>query len=191
MKPVQTGCLRNTKGGLSSPDFEYLLQGRMTQSAPYETHVPYRFEPSCSPHLAALLAGQEISLEFIQHCFAMVSVDHTILTFVEGAGGVMTPLGPTAFMTDCIAYLGLPAIVVASPELGTLNHILLTFQALEQYSIPLAGVVMNNRGNFQEDFIYRDNREYIKQAAHPAPFCEVPFGGGPCKAIEEFCRELI
>ena len=191
MKPVQTGCLRDDSGRLQAPDFEYMVQGRIVQTAPYETHVPYRFEPACSPHLAARLAEQEISMDVIERCFAEVSKNRTILTIVEGAGGVMVPLGPTGYMIDVIAQLGLPAIVVTTSELGTLNHTLLTIQALRQRSLPLAGVVMNNCRNAAEDFIFSGNRSYLQQAARPAPFCEVPFGSGPCEAIEEFCRELI
>jgi dethiobiotin synthase len=191
MKPVQTGCPRSPHGDLQAPDFDYLLQGRMKQTAAYETHVPYRFEPACSPHLAARLAGQEISMDVIERCFAEVSKNRTILTIVEGAGGVMVPLGQTVYMIDVIAHLGLPTVVVTTPELGTLNHTLLAIQALRQRSITLAGVVMNNCRNAAEDFIFSGNRAYLQEAARPAPFCEAPFGCGPCEAIEEFCRELV
>jgi dethiobiotin synthase len=191
MKPIQTGCVRNAQGNLSAPDFEYMLKGKMTQTVSYQTHVSYCFEPACSPHLAAKLIKQNISLEHIHQCFTEVSKNRTILTLVEGAGGVMVPLGSNTLMIDLIHSLGLPAIVVTTPELGTLNHTLLTLMALKQRSIPIAGVVMNNCRNIPKDFIYSENLSYLRNATHPAPFCEVPFGGGPCKAIEEFCRELI
>ncbi len=63
---------------------------------------------------------------------------------VEGAGGVMVPISRTFFMIHLIKKLQLPALVICSPTLGTLNHTLLTIAALKQAGIPLAGVIMNN-----------------------------------------------
>jgi len=62
---------------------------------------------------------------------------------VEGAGGLLVPLDETHSMIDLIGRLGLPALLVARSGLGTLNHTLLSIEALRRRSIPIAGVVMN------------------------------------------------
>jgi len=191
MKPVQTGCTRNEQGDIMAPDFEFMRQGSMTQTASYKTHVPYRFEPSCSPHLAAHMADQKISFAHIRRCFTELCGQGEVMTLVEGAGGVMVPLGPEGFMIDLIAHLELPVIVVTSPHLGTINHTLMTFEALKSRGIAVAGVIANNCRNLTRDFIYADNIDYIRQAIGPVPFYEAAFGGKPDAALEVFCRELV
>jgi len=191
MKPVQTGCLRGPQGELSAPDFEMLLKGPVSQTNPYAVHVPYRFEPSCSPHLAARMANQEISFAHIKRCFTELCGQRDVITLVEGAGGVLVPLGPEGFMIDLIAYLGLPVVVVTSPHLGTINHTLLTIKALKSRGITPAGLIVNNCRNLPRDFIYSDNIDFIRQAIGSIPFYEAAFGGKPDAALEAFCRELI
>jgi malonyl-CoA O-methyltransferase len=61
---------------------------------------------------------------------------------VEGAGGVLVPLGGGALMADLMVRLGLPAVLVARTALGTINHTLLSIEALRARRIALRGVVM-------------------------------------------------
>jgi dethiobiotin synthetase len=62
---------------------------------------------------------------------------------VEGAGGVLVPLNDREMMIDLMARLALPVIVVARSGLGTINHTLLTLEALAARRLTVAGVVMN------------------------------------------------
>jgi malonyl-CoA O-methyltransferase len=62
---------------------------------------------------------------------------------VEGAGGVLVPLTAEALIIDLIARLGLPVVVVARSSLGTINHTLLTLEALRSRALPVAGVILN------------------------------------------------
>jgi dethiobiotin synthetase len=61
---------------------------------------------------------------------------------VEGAGGALVPLNETELMTDLMVRLALPVLVVARSRLGTINHTLLTLEALAARSLAVAGVVM-------------------------------------------------
>ena len=61
---------------------------------------------------------------------------------VEGAGGLMVPLNQEHMMIDLIQHLNLPAVIAARSGLGTLNHTLLSIEALRRRSIPIAGVVL-------------------------------------------------
>jgi dethiobiotin synthase len=93
-----------------------------------------------SPHHAAHLAGRSIDLQALTaSIFAQPSSDRWI---VEGAGGVLVPLTETAFIADLIALLGLPVLVVARSRLGTINHTLLTLEALRARALTVAAVVM-------------------------------------------------
>lgn len=62
---------------------------------------------------------------------------------VEGAGGLMVPITEDAFMIDLAAQLGLPVVLAARSTLGTINHTLLSLQALRARGLPVAGVVMS------------------------------------------------
>jgi dethiobiotin synthase len=75
---------------------------------------------------------------------------------VEGAGGLLVPLGGGALMIDLIAQLGLPAILVARSTLGTINHTLLSIEALRHRRIALRGiVVVGPQGEDNADAIAR------------------------------------
>lgn len=62
---------------------------------------------------------------------------------VEGAGGLMVPVGGGLLMIDLIAKFGLPVVLVARSTLGTINHTLLSLQALRHRGIAVAGVVLD------------------------------------------------
>jgi dethiobiotin synthase len=113
-----------------------------------------RLERPVSPHLAAQLAGKPIDIEAL---IALVNAEAGPARWiVEGAGGVMVPVNEQSIMADLMARLGLPAVVVARTALGTINHTLLTIEALRSRSILVSGVIMVGAPN-------RDNRDAIER----------------------------
>jgi malonyl-CoA O-methyltransferase len=113
-----------------------------------------RLERPVSPHLAAKLAGTPIDVDAL---IALVSSrPGPARWIVEGAGGVLVPVGEQSNIADLISRLGLPAVVVARTALGTINHTLLTIEALRSRSILTAGVIMVGAPN-------RDNRDAIER----------------------------
>jgi malonyl-CoA O-methyltransferase len=93
-----------------------------------------------SPHLAARLAGCPIDLAAL--VAQARAEDDGRRWIVEGAGGPLVPLDHEYFMIDLMARLGAPILVVARTNLGTINHTLLTLDALRARRLPIAGVVM-------------------------------------------------
>jgi dethiobiotin synthase len=189
MKPVQTGCVRAPDGILTSPDYDFVMQGRATLVAALDDHVPYRFEPACSPHLAASRAGVLISLEDIRKKYARIA-DKKSVTIVEGAGGVLAPLSESIAMVDLMLHLGLPVILVTSPRVGTLNHTFLTLQALESRGIEPAGVVINNVHQVQVNYIYRDTLRMVRERVPGTPLLEIGFKEEDCP-IEAFIASYL
>ncbi|GEM46057.1 dethiobiotin synthase [Deinococcus cellulosilyticus] len=94
----------------------------------------HHFPDPLSPHAAARNAGASIDPSGIQ-------VPSRRPLVVEGAGGVMVPLNDRHLMLDLIQQIGLPVVVVASTRLGTINHTLLTLQALRMVGCQVHGVV--------------------------------------------------
>jgi len=86
---------------------------------------------------------------------------------VEGAGGVLVPLNETDLMADLMRALALPVVVVARTTLGTINHTLLTLEALRSRSLRVAGVVMAGHPN-------RDNRAAIEHYGGVPVLGEMP-----------------
>jgi dethiobiotin synthetase len=80
---------------------------------------------------------------------------------VEGAGGALVPVKKGYFVIDLIKSTGLAALVVAKPYLGTINHTLLTVEALKRRKIRVAGVIIN--GGSGKTLAERKNPEIIQE----------------------------
>lgn len=86
---------------------------------------------------------------------------------IEGAGGLMVPITPDYMMIDLIAQLGLPVILVTRSGLGTLNHTLLSLEALYQRCIPVLGFITNGPDVPQ-------NRSTLERISHTPALCHIP-----------------
>ena len=128
-KPVQSGL----EGGGDSGRLQALLQLPATRLLP----EAYRLQTPVSPHWAAELEGITIDPARL----ALPAVAGALV--VETAGGLLVPLRRDWLQIDQLAAWGLPVLLVARSGLGTLNHTLLSVQALRQRSIPLLGLVLN------------------------------------------------
>jgi dethiobiotin synthase len=93
-----------------------------------------------SPHLAARLSGATIEIGPL--VAAIEEERQQRAWIVEGAGGVLVPVNLHQMMTDLIMCLDLPVVITARTGLGTINHTLLTLEALRRREIRVAGVVM-------------------------------------------------
>jgi len=132
-KPVQAGLAEET-------DSQCVL--RLSRLPP-ERILPeaYRLETPASPHLAARLDGLAIDP------MRLDPQDTAGPLVIETAGGVMTPLTIETPTIDLLARWSLPVIVVARTTLGTINHSLLTMEALRRRDIPLRGVAFIGEAN--------------------------------------------
>lgn len=95
------------------------------------------FKNPLSPHLASKLQNIEIDINAIKLPYANDLI-------IEGAGGLLVPIDKTTLVVDLISLFSLPVILVARSSLGTINHTLLSIEALRHRKIPLLGVIMNN-----------------------------------------------
>ncbi|HBA83606.1 MAG TPA: dethiobiotin synthase [Verrucomicrobia bacterium] len=175
MKPVQTGCERRGDR-LIAPDLEFCLSAAALAATDEEKELmcPYRFEPACSPHLAAKLAGHPIQLDDIIAARRKLQQRHETL-IVEGAGGVLAPIDEENFMIDLMKILNLPVVLVARSGLGTINHTLLTFQALRRARIEIRGIVLSDTHRDEPALIVEDNLRIIRQQAGATPVIRMPF----------------
>ena len=123
-KPVQAGLEDET----DSETIARLAPGTLIHPEAYRLITP------ASPHLAARIDG--------------VTIDPARLTpppgdgplIIEGAGGALVPLSETRLYADQFVAWGLPVVIAARTQLGTINHSLLTIEALRSRGVPIAGI---------------------------------------------------
>jgi dethiobiotin synthetase len=104
--------------------------------------APYRYGPAVSPHLAAELSGEPIDPDRLRAA-ALDDTEDSDLLVCEGVGGFLVPLTADYLVRDLAHDLGLPVLVVAPPGLGTINHTLLTVEAVRGAGLDVGGVVLN------------------------------------------------
>ncbi len=128
-KPVQTGSFFST----DSDKLQKYISNSKTVIHP-ESYVLKQY---MSPHAAAELEGQHITLANI----IPPATNNTLI--IEGAGGLMVPLNDKEFIVDIIIKLKAEAVLVIQNYLGSINHSLLTIDALRTRNIPVLGIVFN------------------------------------------------
>lgn len=97
----------------------------------------YRLATPCSPHRAAAIDGVTIDPARL----ALPVVAGPLV--VEGAGGVLVPLAGDLLYADMFARWGAPVVLVARTGLGTINHSLLSIEALHARGVPILGIAFN------------------------------------------------
>jgi dethiobiotin synthetase len=138
MKPVESGVEYPEQAG---PDAALLRWAAETDD-PLEIYATYRLKEPLAPSVAAQRDGIKIVPGHIQECFEELCRKHEFV-IVEGAGGLMVPVAGGILFADIARQMQLPLLVVARPDLGTINHTFLTIFAAQQMQLPLAGYVIN------------------------------------------------
>ena len=124
-KPVQAGT---DEEGHGDAETVARLSGRPVLPSAYRLKTP------CSPHRAAEIDGVTIDRDRL----ALPQVDGPLVA--EGAGGVLVPVTRQMLFADLFAHWGRPVVLVARTGLGTINHSLLSIEALRSRSVPILGV---------------------------------------------------
>ena len=140
MKPITSGCAE-VDGRLVSEDAELLAWA--AGIAVTDEVAPYLLREPLAPSAAAEHDGVRVDFGRIRDAYATLAAKHDVV-IVEGAGGLMVPLSGGLLVADLVQQLSLPLLVVARPNLGTVNHSCLTCFAAKQMGLDLRGVVVNS-----------------------------------------------
>jgi len=134
-KPVQAGLDEDGSGDADTV-------ARLSGVAPAQILLnAWRLETPCSPHRAAEIDGVTIDPDAL----APPSIEGPLV--IEGAGGVMVPITRSCTFADLFARWRYPVVLVARTELGTINHSLLSIEALRARGVPLLGIAFVGEGN--------------------------------------------
>lgn len=178
MKPVAAGA-DLIDGQLINEDTAQLMAAANVE-APVELVTPYCLPAPIAPHVAAREAGVEIDFEVLREAFGQLRARSDRL-FVEGAGGLLVPLGAKRDYADLALALDLPVIVVVGMRLGCINHALLTMLAVRQRGLRLAGWVANRVDPHMLRF--EDNLQSLRERIE-APLLAVVEHGAQHAAID-------
>ena len=138
-KPAVSGLDQAREEGVV-PDHEHLRNAAGSQQTDAEVS-PYLFGPAVSPHLAAELESLEIDPERLRGGLAAAR-EACDFCVCEGVGGFLVPLRIDYLVRDFARDAGLPVVVVAAPGLGTINHTLLTLEAVRASGLEVLRVVL-------------------------------------------------
>lgn len=124
--------------------------------------MPEIFSYPCSPHLAAHIDRRPIDFDKIERATQELARRYdTVL--VEGAGGLMVPLTEDYLTIDYIAEKQYPLVFVTSGKLGSINHTLLSFEAIRNRGIKLDTVLYNLYPTVEDTTIQEDTMQYIRR----------------------------
>lgn len=142
-KPVQAGLPRD------ADTVRKLITNQQTCIHPerYLLNIP------ASPHASAKADGVHIALGD----FKLPDTDNALI--IEGAGGCLVPINDNDFVIDLIRVLNTEVILVADLYLGSINHTLLTVEALRQRNIAVKGIVFNGEPNPESERIILKHAE--------------------------------
>jgi dethiobiotin synthase len=154
-KPLQTG--------LAEDEGDTAAVMQLASLSPDRVWAPrFSLQAPLSPEAAGRREDVSIKLDD----FVLPDGDGALV--VEGAGGVLVPLGNGAVMADLMRRFELPVVLVARSTLGTINHSLLSIEALRVRDIALCGVVLVGPPS-------QENADAIAQYGHTPILAHIPW----------------
>jgi dethiobiotin synthetase len=145
MKPFATGISIHSKK-FKSRDVAVLARAIKCEET-QENLNPYFYPLPCSPYMAScLLKLPPPSIRYAIKKFKFLRKKYDYL-LVEGIGGTMVPLNHRHTLLNFIKLTNLGVIIIATPKLGTFNHILLNVKICQSSGIPIKGIVINMMPN--------------------------------------------
>lgn len=124
--------------------------------------MPEIFSYPASPLLASRIDNRPINFERIRQATETLSERYDIV-LLEGAGGLMVPLTDEMLTIDYIAQSGYPLLFVTSGKLGSVNHTLLSLEAIQNRGIRLHSVLYNLYPETADDTILKDTQAYLQR----------------------------
>jgi dethiobiotin synthetase len=170
-KIAATGCVHRREG-LVSEDAE-MLAYCADSPFPLDVISPIRYTEPLAPAVAARRAGVPVDWSLLQSSLDRITAVSDVI-IVEGVGGIMVPMDDQYTVLDVARWLALRTVVVARPGLGTINHSVLTINALRSANVEVAGVVINRYPTDTPDAAVETNPAEIEKRGRVPLLCVVP-----------------
>ena len=139
MKPFASGYKSSVDS--VSEDVEILMKYSQAHDS-IDLVNPYYFEIPTSPYDASKQLNLEIDISKVIDSYTKLASIHDIVN-VEGIGGIMTPISKNYFVSDLISDLNLDSIIVTGSKIGSVNHLMLTYDHVRQKNLKFKGFIIN------------------------------------------------
>ena len=160
MKPLASGGVVDQSGKLVAEDATFLMKAAgFTESQRSEVN-PLGLEPALTPAVAAAISGVEVDMPGIIKAYQALTKNYEPV-LVEGVGGITAPLWQDYLLVDFMVELNLPVIVVTRPNLGTINHTVLTIEYARSRGLQVAGIIINGWDEGKVAILETSNAEYM------------------------------
>ena len=185
-KPAASGCRREGRT-LVSDDALALWQAAGKPGS-VRAVCPQRFAAPLAPHLAARQEWKEIDSRLLR-----TGIDYwrkrSEVVVVEGAGGLMSPIGEQDYVADLAAEFGYPLVVVAPNCIGTINSTLLTLIGAAARGLAIAGIVLNDiLPDGSPDPSVKFNRLELETRCVPPVLAQLGYGAAMFDAQVDWMR---
>lgn len=170
-KPIASGCNRGPYG-LVSADAEFLATC-IDNADPVTTINPVTFETPAAPIVCQVREDRVVDFEAIASIYKSLW-QRKDLVIVEGIGGVRVPISNGVDVLNLMREFALPVVVVARPDLGTINHTLLTVDAIRAAGLYIAGIVINGFNTATAGVAEETVAEVLAKWAKAPILAEVP-----------------
>jgi len=171
-KPIATGCHRCWEG-LISYDTEFLANCANSELS-LSTITPVGYLTPAAPVVSAACDGPPIDFDSIAAAYKQIC-ENSDIVIVEGIGGVRVPLTSEFDLLDLAVEFALPTVLVARPNLGTINHTLMTIDCVRAARLKIAGVVINGYDATKAAVAEETATEVIAQCTGVNILSVVPF----------------
>lgn len=161
MKFIQTGGLTENGYSLDIEIHREIMQNGFTEEDKLGITAPVVFSYPASPHLASEIDKKPINYNKITESIDFLSKKYELL-FIEGAGGLHVPLDQNKTTIDYVKEHGFKVILATGGKLGSINHTILSLEALKVRNIEVAYVVYNRYFGKDDTIIDNDSFNYIK-----------------------------
>ncbi|EAX46514.1 dethiobiotin synthase [Thermosinus carboxydivorans Nor1] len=162
MKPVASGGVTSQDGKLLAEDATFLMRAAGLAESERSYVNPVCLAPALTPAVAAVESGVTINVpDLVAACRCLLN--RYPMALIEGVGGITAPIWEEYLVVDLMAELALPALVVARPNLGTINHTVLTVDYARRRGIKVAGIIINGWDEAKAGVLERSNLAYIER----------------------------
>jgi dethiobiotin synthetase len=198
MKPIATGCRKSLNdedmivGDLISDDAVALREAAGVADS-LDLINTVRFEQPLAPLAAAKSVGSSIYLNDIFSAYNQLLERHEFL-IIEGIGGLMVPILEDYYVSDLIKSFEASAIIVARPNLGTINHTLLTVNEARRSGIDMFGIVLNHYEQSADDISIQTNPGIIEECTGLSVLGMVPHSDSivSCQTVfKAICDKIL
>ncbi len=152
MKPLQSGERKDT---------DFLIRAAGVKDE-IELINPYYFKSPLAPLTASEIEEVKIDIFSIKNAYKELCKRHEIV-IVEGIGGLLVPLTEDYFVSNLILELNIPIIIVSRPDLGTINHTLLTIKHSKESGIDIIGIIFNETKKKKKGLAEKTNPSIIEK----------------------------